>query len=210
MIKDNMNVNKTLLAFIITQFILTTGSFCQDFQVSHLIEIPGNNYDFDVLSPEWGNPNSDTYLCWINNIDSIYTVYLKQLSPIIGENIIVSSDLKFKSRPRIALNGSGKGINVVWQCKIDNHWTIYSKNYSNNQLSNSINILDSLDNDPEISLSICRLAWINKGNLMIKEFYQDFADIILFDSLNCSSPELIKYDNLQETMVPGSMIKCTT
>jgi hypothetical protein len=68
-------------------------------------------------------------------------------------------------------------------------------------LSDSVLVLNSLENDPEISLSICRLAWINKGNLMIKEFYHDFADIILFDSLNCSSPELIKYDNLQETRI---------
>ncbi len=193
-----MNKKQTLIVFVISQFILTTSNFCQDFQVSHLIEIPGNNYDYDVLSPEWNIRNTETYICWINKLDSIYTVYLKQLSPKIGENIVVSSDSQLKSRPHIVLDRSEQGINIAWQCIKDNIWKVYSRNYSNKKFSESIILLDSLYNDPEISLSICGLAWINNGNLMFKEFYHDFTDVVLLDSINCSAPEVLKYDNYNE------------
>ena len=193
-------MNKIKLLFVIIIFLFTK-VYCQNFKVSPLIEAPGDNVEYDILSPEWGMPNSETYICWINKLDSIYTVYLKQLSPISGSDIIVSSDSNIKSRPHIALNRYAQGIKIVWECYEKNTWKVYLKNYYEDQLSESILVLDSLQSDSQISLSTHRLAWIDNGDLLVKEFNPDYADTLLFDSLNCSSPELLKYDYLQSTNI---------
>ncbi|MDD3095277.1 MAG: hypothetical protein WC372_04425 [Candidatus Neomarinimicrobiota bacterium] len=53
-----------------------------------MMEITGNNENFDISSSRDTWP--DSYLCWINELDSIYTVYLKQIPPVSGDNLIVA------------------------------------------------------------------------------------------------------------------------
>lgn len=43
-----------------------------NFQVSELISIPGDNRNFDIL--EEGEFGSTNYICWKNQIDSVYTI----------------------------------------------------------------------------------------------------------------------------------------
>lgn len=175
--------------------------YCQNFKVSPLIDMPGDNLEFDVLCSESGMPNGETYICWINKLDALYTVYLKEISPILGDDIVVSSGSQIKSRPQIAINRYSQGIKIVWEAYENNAWRVYLKNYYASQLSDTMLILDSLYVDPQISLSTHRLAWTNNGNLYFKSFYPSLSDNILIDSLNCSSPEILKNDDLQDTQI---------
>ncbi|MCJ7554923.1 MAG: hypothetical protein MUO34_13685, partial [Ignavibacteriaceae bacterium] len=196
-----MNSTKILFALLILPFVFSIEVYSQNFSVSPLIDIPGDNIEFNVLSPNFFNPTGETFICWINKIDSTYTVYLKQLSPVLGDNIVVFSDSGIISRPRLSYNWYTYGIKIACQSKQNNLWGVYIKDYSANQLSDSIVVLDSLEDDPQISLSNFRIAWIDNGNLFIKELYPSISDRIIFDSLYCSSPDLIMYDNTQETQV---------
>lgn len=199
--EENMDIKKFLFSLLLLPFVFSIEAYCQNFKVSTLIDIPGDNLEFDVLSQDFNNLNGETFICWINKIDSLYTVYLKQLAPTVSDNIIVSSDLLIKSNPQIAINRYDQGIKIVWQSYKDNFWQVFLKNFIGNQLSDSTVILDSLNTNPQISLNIHRLAWINNGNLFIKEFYPILSSNILFDSLSCSSPDLVMDDSFQETEV---------
>ncbi|MDD5710101.1 MAG: T9SS type A sorting domain-containing protein [Candidatus Marinimicrobia bacterium] len=156
-----------------------------------MIEIPGNNENFDISS-SW-DTWPDSYLCWINELDSVYTVYLKQLSPVSGDNLIVASDSSIKKNPRFA--GGGNGIRIAWQAKEDDRWQVYARNYLQDQFGEPELILDSLENDPQLSLSNNRIAWINDGNLYLRTLGSDPSADMLLDSGNCSSPELLKSDS---------------
>ncbi len=163
----------------------------QDFSVSPMIEIPGNNQNFDISSSRGTWP--DSYLCWINKLDSIYTVYLKQLSPVMGENLILASDSSIKKNPVIARGGNG--IRIAWQSKEDDHWQVYTRNYLQDHFGEPELILDSLEKDPQLSLSNNRIAWINDGNLYLRTFGSDPSADTLLDSGDCSSPKLLKSDS---------------
>lgn len=118
---------KYFLVLLTFQFVFSLALFCQSFEVSTLIDIPGDNIEFDVLSPDFHDPFGETFICWINQIDSNYTVYLKQIAPLTGENIIVSTNEAIKSNPHIAINRYDQGIKIVWQCYNDNVWQVFSK-----------------------------------------------------------------------------------
>jgi hypothetical protein len=182
-----------ILVFIFWSYISITEVKCQNFMTEPLIEIPGDNLEFDIIS-EGSILNSKGYICWINKINSIYTVYLKQISPFFSEDIIISSDSKLKSNPQLAFNRYDQGVKIVWQTKNQNLWQVKLRNYFSTELIDSVLILDSLKSNPEISLSLHRIAWIENENLFYKEFYPNLSHIILIDSLFCSSPKLFKYD----------------
>jgi hypothetical protein len=175
--------------------------FSQSFEKSILVDIPGDNYDYDLLTadPHYG---AEAFITWVNKYDSNYTIYLKRISPEIGEsNIVISSDEGVKSNPEVALNRFVQGIKIVWQNYTNNYYQIVGINYLNDSLSSQFVIRDSLTNDPQITLSTHRLAWIENGNLLMKEFYPNLSESILIDSLNCMTPNLIMNDNLIGTQI---------
>ena len=186
--------------FIILLFV-TSIIFAQEFTVSNLIDMPGENLEFEVLTPYHTFPSLETYLCWINNLDSNYTVYLKQLSPIVGENIIISSDTRIKSNPQIVENRYNLGIKIVWQIKEDSLWSVNAVDIKNEQQNNFTVLLDSLNTDPQITLSMHRLAWIKDSSLFFKEFYPELSKAICLDTGNCMSPDINKYDSLYDTQI---------
>ena len=59
-------------------------------------------------------------MTWINKSDSLYTIYFKQLSPKLGQNIVVVSDSNLKSNPQIAKDLYSTGIRVAWEEKKGN------------------------------------------------------------------------------------------
>ncbi|MBL1215405.1 MAG: hypothetical protein HND52_18710 [Ignavibacteriae bacterium] len=173
----------------------------QTFEKSILVNIPGDNYDLDLLStdPHYG---AEAFITWVNKIDSTYTVYLKRISPEISDsNIVVASDDGIKSNPKIAFNRYAQGIKIVWQIYSNNYYKIISTNYSNDSLSSPFVIQDSLTNDPQITLSTHRLAWIYNDSLFINEFYPSLGDPILVDSSICASPNILKDDAIQFTQI---------
>ncbi len=177
----------SLLIFLIVE--ITSIALSQDFKVSELITIPGNNRNFDILSSGWEG-SGDIFICWENFLDSIYTIYLKQIQPLESGNIIIASDTMPNTNPQIAF---GEGIKIVWQSFVNNHWQLLCRNYQNDTLSNVIQITDSLSDNITPTLNIHRVAWINDGKLMVKAFYQGFAEYdkpFVIDSICCSNPDI--------------------
>jgi len=181
-------------------FFSSSFLFSQSFQKSILIDIPGNNYDFDLLATET-YPGAESFITWINKNDSIYTVFLKRITPTTSENVILSSDKEIKSNPKIALNRYALGVKIVWQNYADNFYKIIKCDYANNSLGGKIVIQDSLINDPQISLSIHRIVWIADNKLLLKEFYPSLGNTITVDSLDCASPDVLMEDGLSFTRI---------
>jgi hypothetical protein len=188
----NNKLSKYLFSIIVFLLFFPIKFRSQNFTTIPLIEIPGNNYDIDILSSEFASPNADSYICWINELDSIYTVFLKQLGSSKKDIITVISDSIFKSNPQII--PFKQGVKIFWQSKKNNHWKVCSKNYYELQLGNTELIMDSLIIDPQISVSMKRIAWIDDGNLLFAEFDNDMHESRKIDSLNCLSPNLYKYN----------------
>jgi len=69
---------KTLLVLFI--FFINTFLYSQAWQKEVFIDIPGDNYDFDI-GGRYSYPGDTTYISWINKRDSIYNVYIKRISP---------------------------------------------------------------------------------------------------------------------------------
>ena len=111
---------KTILYSCTLVLLLINFIISQTYSSHPMITLPGNNYDFDVLSPLNPWPIDSTCICWVNENDSIYTIYLKQISPTIGEEIIIAQDSTKKANPQIS--GRGQDIRISWQNTSDNSW----------------------------------------------------------------------------------------
>ena len=196
---------KKIIKYLSVIFILliTNSSilFGQSFQNKILVDIPGNNYNFDLQASET-YPGAKSYITWINKKDSIYTVFLKMISPEISDsNIIISSDSNIKLNPRVSNNPISKGIKIVWESYDGEYYKIVGRNLFNDTLRNKFLIQDSLINNPQISLSMNRIVWVNEGNLYLKEFYPNLSNPILVDTSTCSSPNIRKQDDIQYAQI---------
>ena len=196
---------KILSKILITLFIFSFSDpvflFSQSFEKNILIDIPGDNYDFDLLAIET-YPEAESFITWVNKNDSIYTVYLKRIYPNTNDsNIVISSDTKTKSNPKVALNRFAQGIKIVWQNYSNNYYQVIGCDYFNDSLSSKIVIKDSLNTNPLISLSIHRIVWVSDNKLFIKEFYPSISNPILVDSVNCTSPNILKEDAMTYTQI---------
>jgi hypothetical protein len=198
----NLLIMKTLISKTVTVFFLLFAAFSvytysQVFSPSALITIPGNNIEYDVASPGFLQQTA-AYICWVNVLDSVYTIYLKQIAPAMGNNIVVASGSSFKSRPVIA--GFDRDIRISWQTK-NNYWEVRSKHFIDNMPVDSALILDSLTSEPLITTDFYRLAWIENGNLYVKKFAQPAGVKFLVDSLNCTAPQLYKLNELDHSFM---------
>jgi hypothetical protein len=196
---NNGLLNKIIVLIFFSVFVKSE-SICQEFITTPFITIPGNNLEFDVVTPEYyGSHTMETYICWVNTLNSVYTVYLMQVSPALGSAIVVVSDTRIKSMPQIAYSSSAPGITIVWQSLQENLWRVCLRNYAAGQLDETEIILDSLREDPHVSLSTCRIAWIQNGNLFTKYYYPHGDTPILVDSMVCASPQISRWDNVSRT-----------
>ena len=178
-----------ILIVVIFFFCLSQLYYGQNFQKSLLIDSPGNNTDIDIASSSGYLP-SNTYISWINIKDSIYTVYLKKLSPVVGENIVVASDYTVKTNPQIEFSDYTKSIRIAWQSHTEKFWQINIRELSTNSFNEAIVLIDSLSNDPQISMSQSSIAWINNGKLFLKEMNPATNNPIVIDSNYCSNPDI--------------------
>ena len=196
----------TVVFFSFYIFFISTFSYSQVNQAKPLIDIPGDNYNFDVYSSaDYYQPPS--FITWINKSDSLYTIYFKQLSPKLGQNIVVISDSNLKSNPQIAKDLYSTRIRIAWEEKKGNFWEIKTASY-NDSLSNIETIKDSLQNTPQITMSISRIFWIDNSALYMKYYNADSNRVILIDDSDCSMPDVIKndYSNLCELLYVKSWI----
>jgi len=169
-------MKRHLFAITLFSLFIMNQLFGLNFQVSELISIPGNNRNFYILEEdEFGSTN---YICWENQNDSVYTIYLKQIDSILSENIIVYRDTTPNINPQISLNRFDLGIKIVWQSEVNNHWQLLLRNFHNDSLSQIISVTDSLSDNIDPSLSIHRVAYINSGKLLVKAFYPECEGIM--------------------------------
>ncbi len=209
------NFNKSFFKFFLVSLFFPFALICQSFEnfdKSVLVDLTGYNYDFDLLSDGVMYPVDELYITWVNKSDSIYTIYLKKISPeTIDSNILITADNNVKSNPQVAFNSSGPGITVVWENFTSGFYQIVRRDYFNGSLSGQVILKDSLSSDPQITLNYNHLAWVMDENLFYKELYPDTSSAALIDSSGCTSPSLITDDTwtgkqslIYEKLVNGS------
>jgi len=65
-----------------------------------------------------------------------------------------------------------------------------TRNYNNGNFEEVSVLFDSLNGDPQISLSTSSIAWVNNGVLLFNELYQNQDTIYKLDSNSCSKPNI--------------------
>jgi hypothetical protein len=172
----------------------------QTFHAEVLIDLPGNNYDFDIFAEDHF-PNAEAYITWINQLHAIYTVYLKKISPVVGDAIILSSGIVDKTRPKIASAGYTGGVRVAWQEKFGQYYRVVARDYIDNSAGETYILLDSLGTDPQISINATRIVWIDDGTLYLQSFDSLADESEIVDTGMCVSPDIRKFDGPTYTSV---------
>ncbi len=170
-------------------FLLLTNLSAQEFEVSPLITIPGDNTNFSVNSTDvWDFNSLNSYICWENKNDSLYTICLKQLDDASDSIYIVYSDTIPNVNPTISYYN--KGIRIVWQSVKNNHWVICSRDFTND-ISGDVNILtDTTVNSISPAINKTSAVWIQDDRLLCCDFSNAPKTV---DSIYCSNPKLISY-----------------
>jgi hypothetical protein len=184
---------------IFSAFLIANPSLVvtQTFHNEALIEIPGNNYDIAVYA-ESSICGGVGYLSWVNERDSIYSIYLMSLELDSGDPIIISSDDRIKSTPKIAMKYR-EGIRTVWQENTNGFYRIVGRDVTGDTLGEIYVLQDSLSSEPQFNLNMHRLVWIENGGLYIRMLYPSMGEPFLIDSGSCSSPDIISYDGITYT-----------
>ena len=164
----------------------------QSFTTTPYITIPGNNSQIDVVTGNFYNYTPLAFICWVNQYDSAYKIYLKQTSPDTGKNILIFSDTNQIANPKIAFIDYSNNIRIAWQSYINNHWQILSREIINDTLSNVVSMTDSLNDNIMPALDSQILAWIQNGKLLARFLDSAKTSIITLDSVDCSNPEIWK------------------
>ena len=187
-------MNKIIIKILILLAFQNINSsiYCQEFKTSPLITCPGNNKNFDVTSPQAYYNYSNSYICWENKLDSIFTIYLKQIDPLDDRIVKVISDTIPNINPQIAYDYFNNCITIVWQSLINNHWQLLCRTYQNDSLSNIVKITtDTLTDNISPSLSNYSITWIKNDKLIYRKMW---LDSVVIDSINCSNPQIFKYE----------------
>ena len=193
---------------IIFLLIICTKLSGQDFVVSPLITIPGDNKNFKLVSSNvWGFISDNSYVCWENKLDSIYTIYLKRIDTLSNQIYTVYSDTNQNINPSISYIDSG--VRIVWQSVRNNHWVIYSREYQNSVFNKVELLTDTMTNNITPSLDYKSIAWIKEGKL-ICNLYSVIPEIV--DSNDCINPKMLQsgYDPIilyEKGISPNTQIK---
>ena len=164
----------------------------QSFTTSPYITIPNNNSQIDVVTGNFYNNSPLAFICWVNQYDSVYNIYLRQTSPDTSQNILIFSDTNQIENPKISFIDYSSNLRIVWQSYINNHWQILSREIINDSLSNVVSITDSLSDNITPALGSQILVWIQNGKLLLKYLDSAKTPVLTLDSVNCSNPEVGK------------------
>ena len=63
----------SLSLILIVLLLSSSPLFSQTFTTTPYITLPGNNTNLDVVR--------NSFICWVNEVDSVYTLYMRQTSP---------------------------------------------------------------------------------------------------------------------------------
>ncbi|MHB8581156.1 MAG: T9SS type A sorting domain-containing protein [Ignavibacteriaceae bacterium] len=164
----------------------------QSFTTTPYITIPGNNSQIDAVTGYFYNNTPLSFICWVNQYDSVYNIYLRQTSPDSDKNVLIFSDTNQIENPKIAFIDYSNNIRIVWQSYINNHWQILSREIINDTLRNVVSMTDSLNDNIMPALGSQILAWIQNGNLLVRFLDSAKTSIIILDSVDCSNPNVGK------------------
>ena len=179
------------VSFLLISVIFYTSFLnAQSFTTSPYVTILGNNSQIDVVSGSFIINTPLAFICWINQSDSVYNIYLRQTSPDTSKNILIFSDTNQIANPKIAFIDYSSNIRIVWQSYINNHWQILSREIINDTLGNVVPMTDSLNDNIMPALGSQILAWIQNGNLLVRFLDSAKTSIITLDSVNCSNPDI--------------------
>ena len=103
---------KLSLLFLLLLGIYQFPANGQEFDVSPLISIPGNNTNFDVIGADTYYSESNIYICWENRFNQNYSINIKRLLPLQdGYTTIISSESP-NINPTIAFSRFHEGIKI--------------------------------------------------------------------------------------------------
>jgi hypothetical protein len=189
-----MKVKKVLFFSILILIGISQNNYSQEFDVKPLIQIPGDNKNFNVIQSDIGFiPYKKTYICWENRVDKLFSIYFKQIYPLDENMYVVWSDTNQNCNPVITSVYSVDSIVVVWQALRNNHWCLYSRGFRDSVFSNVNLLTDTLTNNITPSLSNEGLTWIQEGKLLYRQIFpnQNLSDsTVILDSNGCSNPKI--------------------
>ena len=175
--------------------------FSQEFTKTSLIDIPGDNKNYEIFPNEAFYFGEEKFICWENHIDSVYNIYLKRISPTVSDSIFtIYTSLNESCNPTMALNGNNT-LFIVWQTKLENKWQLFGRTYRSRNLSDVKQITNSGKNNISPALSNSRLVWISEGDLLIKKTSDLDSEPYVLDKKNCSNPVIIKEDENNYTNI---------
>lgn len=192
---------KRAILIIISISCLYNFTKSQTFTTTPYITIPGSNSDIDVLTDfsYYGYPTK-SFICWVNEIDSVYRLYLRQTTPDTKNDILIYTDNNIIANPKIAFSSTTNFVKVriIWQSFISNHWQILSRIYSADSLTGIMAVTDSLTDCITPFLSEPIIGWIQDGNLVYHYLDSTGTGNYVLDSLNCSNPYITKFSYARE------------
>jgi len=189
-----MTIRTVLFWFIIALNCLFSTPPLQagmEFKNSPLVTLPGNNTDYDILTPFLFEAGP-IYLTWQNVDEEGYHIYLQCIYPTKQEPVLVYSSTKPNMYPTIAESYSGDGVTIAWQSMIDGVWQILTRTYADSALGRVIRVSNPTTDCITPTLSNRYIGWISDGGLWIKELAQDSLKPVRIDSNGCSNPCLLK------------------
>jgi len=157
---------------------------------SKLIDLQGINSDYDVVMDFDGLFYGNIYLTWINQQDSLYSVYSAQILVDSQDPVLIYSDTVPNIHPTIDNTNSENSLNIVWQSRVNNFWQL--KRYDGATIST---FSDSVSDNTKPSLSRNMLAWLNDDTIKVKCIDCPNDTLFIIDSLNCENPQIISYDD---------------
>ncbi|MBN2013113.1 T9SS type A sorting domain-containing protein [candidate division KSB1 bacterium] len=184
---------------ILIFLIMPIAVLANDFEVEPLITVPGNNRNFSVASYgfwSWDYEQKN-YICWENQVDSSFTIFVKQIWPLQDTTLIVYSSYEQNTNPVIAYDFYG-GFRVVWQSFRNGKWRLLCREWKNEHFSEIAILTDTLSNSIQPTLSSSSLAWIQDGKLMC---LRGMTDLWSIDSVQCSHPNMFWGDGWDPSIV---------
>ncbi|MBN2000740.1 T9SS type A sorting domain-containing protein [candidate division KSB1 bacterium] len=170
----------------------------QTFSVEKLITIEGNNRNVALASSSAQEILDDAYICWENQLDSIYTIYFKQLGANKNHIYSVYSGKNQNIKPTIAFDPVEENVRIAWQSKIDTLWQLLTCDFKNGGFSNVRIVGDTTLNNSSPSIGSKGLAWIQEGKLI---YTNKDSETFIVDSMSCSNPKLFPYEYSDDPMI---------
>lgn len=179
-----------LITFIYaTIFIINI--YGQNFTSKKLIVSPGLNTHFRVTTHRIGDA---AYICWENQYNSNYSIYVKKLFPQIQNTVTIAQDTCQLTNPTLTFLPNDD-IQIVWQKYNNNHWQLFSRCLIQDSLGELIAITDSISNNIEPAIYFKTLVWIHDSSLVISNQDSGWSNYEILDTLNCSNPDIIASEN---------------